>query len=308
MTEPEWFDVVVVGGGPAGLSGALVLGRACRRVLLCDAGDPRNAPVPATHGFFTRDGAAPEDLRRAGRAQLARYGVAIRERTVQDLARRDDGRGFDVQLAGAELVHARKALVATGVRDVLPDVPGFAELHGRGVYHCPYCDGWEVRARPLLAVASGDGAAEYALALLPWSPDVVLATHGAPAPAGADGARLKRYGIDVCTAPIARVEEAATARAPGTLHVTFADGSTTRRRALFVDSSVVQRSELVARLGVPIGPKGTVDTDRLARTPVPGVFVAGDASHDVQWISVAVAEGAKAAMAINIELRREDFP
>ena len=296
------YDVVVVGGGPAGLSAALMLGRCRRRVIVVDDGRPRNAPSQESHGFFTRDGSAPPELRRHGREQLVRYGVEVRAGRVED-ARRDGGR-FVVTVEGGDELVARRLLLATGLRDQVPAIEGIRALYGLSVFHCPYCDGWEVREQPLAAYGRGREGAEHALALLDWSDDVILCTDGARRIPAEMWEQLRAQGIRVRTEPIARLEgENGVLR-----RIVFRDGDAEPRRALFFHTGTEQRSDLAARLGCRFTRGGAVRTGPLESTGVDGLFVAGDASHDVKWIAVAAAEGAKAAFAINKSLRDEDLP
>ena len=293
------YDAVIVGGGPAGLSAALVLGRCRRRVLLCDSGRPRNAAAREIHGFLTRDGVAPAELRRIARRQLEPYGVEL-VRGEATGARRTKG-GFTVALAGARKVRTRTLLLATGVVDRLPAVEGLAALYGRRVFHCPYCDGWEARGRPLAVYGRGKSGVGLALSLLTWSGDVALVTDGPSRLSASLEERLARRGIPVLTGKIARLEE----RARG-FDVVFAKGRRVARGALFFSTGQVHSCDLPRRLGCRFTRKGAIRTDRFERTGVPGLYVAGDASRDVQLAIVAAAEGAKAAIAINRELQDEE--
>ena len=190
------LDVVIVGGGPAGLSAALVLGCSRRRVQILDTGEPRNAPSSGAHGFFSRDGVEPRELLRIGREQLQPYGdVEYREARVVSV-RGFDG-AFEVVLENGESLSARKLLLASGVSDELPETPGFRKFWGKGVFHCPYCHGWEVRDRPLAALNSGEAAAEHAAMVLNWSPDLVLLTDGSPGPDEEGRRRLRALGVPV---------------------------------------------------------------------------------------------------------------
>src|SRR5437868_7706813 len=171
------FDVAVIGGGPAGLSAALMLGRCRRRVLLCDLGQPRNRHSQALHGYLTRDGVSPATLCELGRAELAPYGIELRSIGVTAIRRRADG--FEISLTGGLEEAARFVLIATGVIDDLPAIPGFQECYGRSVFHCPYCDGWEWRDRRL-AVFGGRDAAHMAVGLKTWSADIVVCSNGTP--------------------------------------------------------------------------------------------------------------------------------
>lgn len=293
------YDAIILGGGPAGLSAALILGRCRRRVVVCDAGRPRNAASRALHGFLTRDGIAPRELLRIARRQLARYGVELlRGEAVE--ARRSRA-GFEVALASGARLSSRKLLIATGVIDRLPDVDGLRTLYGRGVFHCPYCDGWEVTDRPLAVYGRGRAGAGLALSLKTWSRDVALVSDGAARLGALHRRRLEANRIRLFEAPIARLEPRR-----GGLAIVFEDGGSLQRGALFFSTRQDPCSELPKRLGCRFTAKGAVKTDRLEGTGVDGLYVAGDASHDVQLAIVAAAEGAKAAFAINRVLQEEE--
>ncbi len=301
------YDVIIVGGGPAGLSAALILGRCRRRVLLCDAGRPRSAPSRHLNGFLTRDGTPPEELRRRGREQLGTYdSVEVRDAEATDVSRRTGG-GFEVTLDGdggrARSEASRKLLLATGVVDSLPDVEGLRELYGRSVFHCPYCDGWEHRDQPLAVYGRGANGQRLALELTAWSRDLVLCTDG-PALLPPDNLdRLAHNGIGLREERIARLEGR-----DGVLErVRFETGGALPRRAFFFASAERQASDLAQRLGCMLTPRGDVETGRYETTGVPGLYVAGDASRRVQLAVVAAAEGAMAAFAINTELLKEDL-
>lgn len=294
------YDVIIAGGGPAGLSAAQILGRCRRRVLLCDTGKPRNRTSHALHGYLTRDGIAPATFLDLARAELTRYSVECRGVEVRE-ARCADG-GFEVKLATGEVLRCRKLLVATGVVDRIPEVPGIGELYGQSVFHCPYCDGWEVRDQPLAVLGKGKPGHGLALSLQTWSPDVVLCTNGPARLSTRQASELKERGIPVREQPIIRLQGSG-----GILErIVFADGTDLARHALFFSSGQDQHSSLARVLGCNFTLKGAVHTNRREGTNVPGLFVAGDASHDVQLVIVAAAEGAKAAIAINKALQRED--
>ncbi len=300
---PGLLDVVIVGGGPAGLSAALILGRSCRAVLVCDTGHPRNHASRAMHGYLSRDGMPPAEFLAAARRDLARYqSVELRDVEVTAARCRPDGR-FDVTLATGECLRARKLLVATGVVDSLPGIEGFRELYGRSVFHCPYCDGWEVRGSPIAIYGKGSRGHGLALELTAWSRDLVLCTDGPSEIEAEDRARLERNGITLREERVVRLEGH-----DGTLeHVVFASGERLPRRALFFTTGQSQQSDLSAHLGCEINDKGTVRTGRYETTHLSGLYVAGDASRAVQWVVVAAAEGAEAAFAINTDLIQEDL-
>jgi thioredoxin reductase len=296
------WDCIIVGGGPAGLSAALMLGRCRRRVLLCDLGDQRNLRSHALHGYLTRDGVSPSEFLRLARAELGRYGtVECRKLEIVEAAREDGG--FSVCAADGTRLRARKLLLATGLVDELPALDGLDALYGTSVHHCPYCDAWEWRDRPLAAYGDGEAASGLALSLTFWSPDVLLCTGGAGLPDGAM-ARLAAAGVRIREEPVLRLEGS-----EGRLErIVFASGGPAARSALFVVAGQRQRSPLAERLGCRFTETGTVNTGTCEVTNVPGLFVAGDASKEAQFVAVAAAEGSEAGMAIHKALMKEDLP
>jgi thioredoxin reductase len=301
MRSGTW-DVIIVGAGPAGLSAALILGRCLRRVLICDAGQPRNAAAREIHGFLTRDPIPPAELLRLGLEQLDRYDtVELARVSVIDAAR--VAQGFEVRLSGGRRARARKLLVATGVVDEVPEIEGLQALYGRSVFHCPYCDGWEVRNEPLAIYGQGKNGLGLALELTAWSKDLVLCTNGPPKLSSDNMKRLARHGISVRAEPIARLEGV-----KGTLErVVFKTGAALPRRALFFSTGQRQHSNLPAKLGCHFTHKGAIRTGKYEATNIPGLYVAGDASRAAQLTIIAAAEGAGAAFAINTALLAEDL-
>ena len=280
-----------------------MLGRCRRSVVVFDNGKPRNAPSRALHGYLTRDGIPPADFLRLARAELGQYdSVRIRDEEVSAVECRP-GAGFVVTLQSGETMQARKLLLSTGVVDNLPDIPGFRELYGRSVFHCPYCDGWELCDQPLAIYGRGARGAGLSLELTAWSRDLVLCTDGAPEIEPDDRVRLERNGIAIREDRVIALEGT-----DGVLsRVVFENAPSLERRALFFSTGQYQRSDLLERLGCEFNDKGTVRTGKYETTHLPGLFVAGDASRAVQWVVVAASEGAEAAFAINTDLLKEDL-
>lgn len=296
------YDVVIVGAGPAGLSAAIVLGRCRRGVLVCDSGEYRNACSRQMHAYLGRDATDPAQLRVDGRREVSRYdSVQFAEVAVRTAARA--ARGFDVELADGRTVRCRTLLLATGVVDELPPLPGFEQFYGRSAFHCPYCDGWEQRDQPIAVYGRGRPGLGLALELTVWSRDLVLCSDG---PAGLqphDVDRLHRNGIAVEERRIA----ALCGRDGQLTGLELVDGEQLPRAALFFLTGQRERSGLAAELGCAFNAEGTVQTGKNESTDVPGLFVAGDASRQAQLAVVAAAEGAQAAAAINTALLREDL-
>lgn len=300
----ERYDVVVIGGGAAGLSGALTLSRARRSVLVVDAGEPRNAPAGHVHNYLGREGTPPAELYDIGRGEVAGYGGTVVSGRVVALQREDGG--FRVELDGGAPVRARRLLLATGLTDDLPDLPGVAERWGSTVLHCPYCHGWETRDRAVGIVSTGPMGVHAATLWRQWTDDVVLFVHTGAEPTEAELERLTARGIRVVRGQVRGLE--------GDADVRMADGELVARDAVVVATRMVANAELVAGLGatpVPMEMNGAVvgthlTADPTGRTEVPGVWVAGNAGDLSAQVIVAAAQGLRAGAMINADLIEED--
>lgn len=301
------WDCVIVGGGAAGLSAGLVLGRARRKTLIVDAGQQSNLAAHGIGGLLGSDGRPPAELYAAGRVELSAYpSVEVRDGEVVAGAR--DGDEFDLTLGTGERIRARRVLLATGMQYRPPELPGLADAWGGSIFHCPFCHGWEVRDQPLAVLAAGQRGVHSALLLRGWSDDIVLLTNG-PAELGEDDlARLAAAGVPVDERTVSEVRSAA-----GQLEsVVFADGTELPRRGMLVGTTLHQRSTLAEQLGAEAAEPGPVAADAVrvdlfARTTTPGVFAAGDVSAQMPQVAAAVAAGALAAAAIMQTLMADDF-
>jgi thioredoxin reductase len=309
----EKYDVVIVGGGAAGLSAALALVRARRSVLVIDAGAPRNAPAGHVHNYLASEGTAPADLLAAGRAEVAGYGGEVTTGSVasaQPLDGREDGGGFRVVLADGRAVLSRRLLVTTGLVDELPDVPGVAERWGRDVLHCPYCHGWEVRDQAIGVLASGPLAVHQALLFRQLSADVTLFLHTAPDPTDEQWEQLAARGIAVVDGEVAALE-AVDDRLAG---VRLRSGELIPRQAVAVTPRFTARADVLRTLGLEPTEQQVdghvmgsyVAADPTGATAVPGVWVAGNVADLRAQVISAAAAGLNTAAAINADLIAED--
>jgi thioredoxin reductase len=292
------YDVVIVGGGAAGLSAALVLGRARRKVAVVDAGAPRNAPAAHMQGFLSRDGMPPQDLLEIGREEVTGYGVEIIDGSVTQIEP-----GFVVRLASGDTSAARRVLLTTGVGDDLPAIPGVRERWGRDLLHCPYCHGWEVRDRPLGVLGTHPGAVMHALLVRQWSEDVVFFAHTADV-SPPERAQLAGRGIRVVDGEVVGLVVDAD-RLTG---VELDDGSVIARTAVFIRPRNVPHPDgLLAGLGVDVDDDGFAVVDRDGRTSTPGVSAAGNVVDPRASVIAAAGAAATAAMAINADLVQDDL-
>lgn len=305
MNEPtRSFEVVVVGGGAAGLAGALTLARARRSVLVIDAGQPRNAPAQGVHAYLGMEGIAPADLAAKGRAEVASYGGVVEQGRVVALERTEQG--FAVECEDGSVVAAQRLLVTTGLVDELPDIPGLAEHWGTGVLHCPYCHGWEVRDQPVAVVASGPVAVHASLLWRQWTDQVTLFAHPGGELGASEREKLGARGITVVDSAVEAVES----NEHGVSGVRTADGSVVAVEAVVVPTFMRSRSRLLVDLGLEVSEQkmgehlmGTyVEAGPMGATAVAGVWVAGNVTSVSEQVIGSAAAGNKAGAAINADL------
>ncbi|MEU8606603.1 NAD(P)/FAD-dependent oxidoreductase [Actinoplanes sp. NPDC048791] len=294
------YDVAIIGGGAAGLSAALVLSRARRKIVVIDAGHPRNASAAHMHGYLSRDGLPPGELLRYGRDEVRHYGGEILDGTVTDLA--SDGRGgFEAGLADGRRISARRLLVTTGLRDDLPDLPGLRERWARDVLHCPYCHGHEVRDRRLGVIGGTAGSAGYAQIVRQWTHDLIYFT--APDTLTAvERSELAARGIGIVEGGIDRLVIDDDQLRGVQLH----DGCVVPRDALFVPPRFVPNNRLLTGLGCGVDAAGWATTDATGRTSVAGVWAAGNVIDPRAQVITAAGAGSAAAIALNADLVDED--
>ncbi|MBB4931703.1 thioredoxin reductase [Lipingzhangella halophila] len=299
------YDVVIVGGGPAGLSGALMLGRARRSVLVIDSGQPRNAPAEHMYGFLSRDGAPPAQLLDIGRQEAASYGGTFRTGRARSATREDDG--FVVELDTGPPLRARRLLVTTGITDELPDIAGLKARWGRDVLHCPYCHGWEFRDQPIGVLATSPMGVHQALMFRQWTDQLTLLLHTGPEPTHEEREQLAARDIAVVSGEVSRLETADD-RLSG---VRLRTGAMIPLRALAVAPRAVPHSAVVDTLGLepaphPRGLGEHIVADATGLTPVPGLWVAGNLADPTANVLAATASGSTAAAAINADLTADD--
>jgi thioredoxin reductase len=301
MAGDRVYDTVVIGGGPAGLSAGLVLGRCMRHALLCDDGRYRNARSDALHCYMGHDGIRPAELLDRARSQLEPYeSIATISSSVTGIKKEDHR--FAVAFKTGATVRARSIIVATGVVDELPPIPGIEALFGKSVHVCPYCDGWEHRNAPVAVYGRGDKGTNFSMLLRQWTDDLFLCTDGHPL-SSEQKDRLQRRGVEIREQAIESLIQK-----NGCLEaIRFKGGEALPRRALFFTTDQHPRSPLLEGVGCAYDEKGGLACDGDGKTNIPGVYVAGDVSRDVQLAIIAAAEGARAALAVNKYLLDQDL-
>ena len=296
------YDTIIIGGSAAGLTAALYLGRFRWDVLVIDSQKPANRFSHAAHNLFTRDGTSPAELLSIARQQLQKYETVSLQQGEVTHVTPEQGH-FTVTLADGSARTARKILLATGLKDTLPPVPGLEQFWGTSVLHCPYCDGWEQRDKPVAVYGRGEAALHVAKLMRRLTTDLIICSDGSSDFTPQQQAFLTKHDIRLIETPITRVEGH-----DGQLEqLVFSDGTTVARSALFVRPTVTQHSDAAASLGCAMTENGLVKVDLQGRTTVAGVYAAGDITHPMRQVGIAAAQGAQAGAGINTDLIAETF-
>ncbi|MDE8562525.1 NAD(P)/FAD-dependent oxidoreductase [Anoxybacillus rupiensis] len=298
------LDCAIIGGGPAGLSAALVLGRAGRKVILFDNDQPRNAVTQKSHGFITRDGVTPREFRNLAHQDISKYpSVQIKKCKIVEV-KREKGSIFKLITHEGKPYLSKKMIIAMGLKESLPNVNGIRDYYGKSIFSCPYCDGWELREQPLVLISENNNAFHMAKMVYQWSKDLVVCTNGNKIISETEEQVLKRKGIIIKEKPILKLSGS-----DGKLEkVVFEDGTEINRSGGFVTTDLEQPNDLAKSLGCEVNKNGRVIVDVLGRSNVEGVYAAGDVSVvGPSQLVIAAAQGTCAAMGVNSDLTMEEF-
>ena len=296
------FDAIIVGGGPAGLNAAIVLGRSRRNVILFDTGGQRNRFSKGIHNYLTRDSILPADFLKIAYKEIKKYGTIVHRVEIIHAEKLESGIFF-VKDKGGKKFYSKKLLLATGLRDNIPAVEGIMDFYGRSVFHCPYCDGWEVSNKSIGVYAKNKNGFELAISLLTWSGKVTLYTDGKAYLKPLEKDALERKKIRVINEKVLKLEGK-----KGRLeNIVLFNNKKQKCEALFFSNGYHQQCDIAQTLGCEMNKKGVVLTNRLQQARIEGLYVAGDVARDMHFVVVAAAEGAKAGVSMNKELQKEEF-
>lgn len=302
------FDCAIIGGGPAGLNAALIFGRARRNVILLDNNNPRNAVTQESHGFITRDGIKPKEFREIAHKDIGRYpSVICAKREVTSVIKNDNNNepSFELVTSEKERYQSKTIIIATGLKDVLPSIENISDYYGRSLFHCPYCDGWELRDKPLVVIIGEQVQGFHFIKIIyNWSKDLIVCTNGNPFQNSAQKALLQNKGIKIIESKIKNF----VGKNGQTEKVIFENGQSVSREGGFVMPKLIQSSDFGKQLGCQYNPLGGIAVDSFGRTSVQGVYAAGDASviNPAQLI-IAAADGVRAAAGVNTDLTEKEF-
>ena len=296
------FDVITIGGSYSGLAAAMALGRALKQVLVIDNGKPCNRQTPHSHNFITQDGKTPKEIATLARQQVERYDTVTFLNSLAINGAKTEN-GFEIQVASGETFRAKKLIFATGIRDIMQDIDGYAECWGISVIHCPYCHGYEVRIERTGILGNGEYAFEFACLISNWTKDLTLYTNGASTLTAEQTAKIKTHDIKIVANEIEKLEHA-----EGNLRkIVFKDGSTASPKALYARSPFEQHCAIPKTLGCELTDEGYIKIDAFQKTTVSGIFACGDNTTRMRTVANAVATGAAAGMISNREIVFEEF-
>ena len=302
MPDNKNFDVVIIGGSFAGLSAAMSLGRAIRKVLVIDSGMPCNRQTPHSHNFITQDGNTPKQIAMRAKEQVGQYKtVEFQEGTAVNATK--TAKGFEIRTQANELFFSRKLIIATGLKDIMPDINGFSECWGISVIHCPYCHGYEVKNKKTAILGNGDYGFEFSRLVNNWTKDLTLYTNGKSTLSIERSDKLKQHKISIVETGIRAFEHANGQ----IVNIVFDDNSKTPMAVVYAKPDVAQQSEIASQLGCDFTEQGRVKVDASQKTNVEGVLACGDCSNPSRDIALAVASGVIAGGTCNKELIVEEF-
>lgn len=302
MSDSKQYDVIIVGGSYSGLAAAMALGRALRNVLVIDNGDPCNKQTPHSHNFLTNDGKSPSEIATIAKEQVMKYeSVRLLNGTVTN--GRKTAEGYNVVLGGGEVYGAKKLVFATGIKDIMPAIPGFAECWGISVLHCPYCHGYEVRHQKTGIFANGDIAFELATLISNWTNELTVFTNGLSELSGTQLTKLEKHNIQIVEDKISKLNHD-----KGYItEVVFEDSSSIRLAAMYARLPFMQHSSLHEELGCEISPEGYIKIDQAQKTTIHGIFACGDNTTRMRTVANAVSMGTTTGLMVNKELIEEEF-
>ena len=302
MKQEKVFDVIIIGGSYSGLAAGMALGRALRRVLIIDSGNPCNKQTPHSHNFLTNDGKTPREIANLARQQVRMYDtVTILDASVTGASKIE--KGFDIQVNTGDRFTASKLVFATGIKDILPDIPGFAECWGISVIHCPYCHGYEVRYQKTGILANGDSGFEQSSLISNWTNDLTLYTNGRSTLNDLQKAKLQKHNITIVEAEIERIEH----ENGYVQRFVFTDGRKESLNALYARLPFAQQSTISQELGCELTTDGYIKIDAAQKTTVHGVYACGDNTTRMRTVANAVSMGTTSGLMVNKELIEETF-
>lgn len=302
MKAEKQFDVIIVGGSYAGLAAGLALGRALRDILIIDSGDPCNKQTPYSHNFLTNDGKTPGEISTLAREQVEAYST-VRFLNAFVKAASKTPHGFELQTETGELYTAKKIIFATGIRDIMPEIPGFAECWGISILHCPYCHGYEVRHQKTGILANGDVGFEFSSLIANWTDDLTLYTNGKTTLTSVQEAKLTKHRIHMVEEGIERLDH----QNGHIRNIIFKTGKKEPVTALYARLPFVQHTSIPHSLGCEVTEEGYIKIDAAQRTTLEGVFACGDNTSRMRTVANAVSMGTAAGLMVNKELIEEEF-